>query len=137
MFGYPIQCDIAVILPIFDVERNKGEHIYGSLKYVKYAALSVPVETVLRVAAFHISLIGFSLCIGASLMSVTGDAVFVKPYKHSVVVFVVLIDQFLMGKVRQYLAVYKTLLDKVRKHPAHVWTGLREFEIFFRRRHAL
>ena len=49
---------IAVAAPIFLVQRNKGQHIYGSLKEIERVAFSGPVEAVTGIAAFRIAFVG-------------------------------------------------------------------------------
>ncbi len=47
---------IAVASPIFFMHRNKGQHIYGSLKEIERVVRSGPVEAVTGIAAFRIAL---------------------------------------------------------------------------------
>ena len=49
---------IAVASPILLVQRNKGQHIYGSLKEIERAVRSGPVEAVTGIAAFRIAFVG-------------------------------------------------------------------------------
>ena len=49
---------IAMAAPIFLVKRNKGKHIYGSLKQIERVVRSGPVEAVTGIAAFRIAFVG-------------------------------------------------------------------------------
>ena len=74
---------IAVASPIFLVQRNKGQHIYGSLKEIECVVFSGPVEAVTGIAAFRVALVGaFTAC--SSFVCVTGDAVFIMTNKYGV-----------------------------------------------------
>ena len=76
---------VAVAAPVFLVQRNKRQHIYGSLKEIEYIVRSRPVEAVTGIAAFRIALVGaFTAC--SSFVCVSGNAVFIVADKYSVVI---------------------------------------------------
>ena len=88
---------VAVAALIFLVQRNKGQHIYGSLKEIERVVCSCPVETVTGIAALSIAFIGtFTAC--SSFMCVTGNVVFIVADKYGVVVIGGFIDHSLMHK---------------------------------------
>lgn len=76
---------VAVASPIFLVQRNKGQHIYGSLKEIERVICSGPVEAVTGIAAFRIAFVG-ALTACSSFMSVSGNAVFIVTDEDGVVV---------------------------------------------------
>lgn len=86
---------IAVAAPIFLVQRNKGQHIYGSLKEIERVVCSCPVETVTGIATLSIALVGaFTAC--SSFVCVTGNAVFIVADEDGVVVVGGFVDHSFM-----------------------------------------
>ena len=76
---------VAVTSPILLVQRNKGQHIYGSLKEIERVVFSGPVEAVTGIAAFRIAFVG-ALTACSSFVCVSGNAVFIVTYEDGVVV---------------------------------------------------
>ena len=76
---------VAVASPIFLVQRNKGQHIYGRLKEIERIVFSGPVEAVTGITAFRIAFVG-ALTACSSFVCVTGNAVFIEADKYGVVV---------------------------------------------------
>lgn len=96
---------IAVASPILLVQRNKGQHIYGSLKEIERVVRSGPVEAVTGIAAFRIAFVG-ALTACSSFVCVSGNAVFIVADKYSVVVVGRFVYHSFMHKGGQYLSVY-------------------------------
>ena len=116
---------IAVASPILLVQRNKGQHIYGSLKEIERVVRSGPVEAVTGIAAFRIAFVG-ALRVCSSFMCVTGDAMFIVTDEHSVVVVGGFVDHALMHKGGQYLSVYPSAVQKIRIHAAYYHSAAEE-----------
>ena len=96
---------IAVASPILLVQRNKGQHIYGSLKEIERVVFSVPVEAVTGITAFRIAFVGaFRAC--SSFVCVSGNAVFIVTDEDGVVVIGGFVDHSFMHKGRKHLTVY-------------------------------
>ena len=110
---------IAVASPIFLVQRNKGQHIYGSLKEIERAVRSGPVEAVTGIAAFRIALVG-ALTACSSFVCVTGNAVFIVTDENSVVVVGGFVYHSLMHKGRQHLSVYPSAVKQIGIHSPHI-----------------
>ena len=98
VFRHTVERDIAVVHPIFWVQRDKGQHIHRRFKNVQPVAFADPVKAVPGIAAFHVSLVRFALGISAALVGVTGNPVFIQPYEHGIVVLLILIDELFMGE---------------------------------------
>ena len=79
------------------------------------------------VAALHINAEYFALGAGAAQMCVPGFSVFIQPYKHAVVVWVVLIEQLLLHERRDHIPVDAPVFGEIGIHPAHsqvrLWQG--------------
>lgn len=71
---------VAVAAPIFLVQRNKGQHIYGNLKEIERVVRSAPVEAVTWIAAFRIAFVG-ALTAYSSFVCVSGNAIFIVAVK--------------------------------------------------------
>ena len=95
---------IAVAVPVFLVQRNKGQHIYGSLKEIERVVRSGPVEAVTGITAFGIAFVG-TLASCSSFVCVSGNAVFIVSDEYGVVVIGGFIDHFLMHKGVQHIPV--------------------------------
>ena len=91
---------VAVASPIILVQRNKGQHIYGSLKQIERVIRSGPVEAVTGIAAFRIAFVG-ALTACPSFVCVTGNAVFIVTYEDGVVVIGRFINHSLMRIVKK------------------------------------
>jgi hypothetical protein len=137
VFGHAVEGDVAVPLPILGMQRNEGQHVDGRFEHIKGVAPPDPVKAVARIAALHVSLIRLALGVGAALVRVPGSAVFIKADEHGVVIFLILVDQPLMGEERQHVPVYEPLLEQIRKHAAHVVICVRQGEFLSGRRRAL
>ncbi|MPM28369.1 hypothetical protein SDC9_74891 [bioreactor metagenome] len=137
MFGHAVEGDIAVPLPVPRMQGNEGQHVDGCFEYKKGVALSDPMKAAARIAALHVTLVRLALGIGAALVRMPGNAVFIKADEHSVVIFLILVDQPLMGEERQRVPAYEPLLDQIGKYAAHVVVGVRQSEFLSGRRRAL
>ena len=84
------------------------------------------MEAVFYVAALHIDAEHFALGAGAAQMRMSGFAVFIQPYKHAVVVRVVLIEQLLLHKRRDHIPVDAPVFGEIGIHPAHSQVRLRQ-----------
>ena len=105
--------------PIFLVQRNKGQHIYGSLKEIECVICSGPVEAVTGIAAFRVALVGaFRAC--TSFMSMTGNAFFIIADEDGVVVIGGFIDHSLMHKGGKHLTVYSSAVKQISIHSPHI-----------------
>lgn len=110
---------IAVAAPIFLVQRNKGQHIYGGLKEIERVVFSGPVEAVTGIAAFRIAFVG-ALTACSSFVCVSGNAVFIVADKYGVVVVSGFIDHSLMHKGGQHLSVYSSAVKQISIHSPHI-----------------
>ena len=110
---------VAVAAPIFLVQRNKGQHIYGGLKEIERVVFSGPVEAVTGIAAFRIAFVG-ALTACSSFVCVSGNAVFIVADKYGVVVVSGFIDHSLMHKGGQHLSVYSSAVKQISIHSPHI-----------------
>ena len=69
---------IAVALPALRMERDVGEHIDGSFEHIEAPICADVVEAVAGIAALHIEPEGFAEAVGAALVGMAGDAVFIR-----------------------------------------------------------
>ncbi len=98
------------------------------LKDKELFARSRPVKAVGRVTALHIDAESLALAVGAALVGMAGDAVFVAPHKYSVVVGGVLIDEPRPDKGTEDLPVYFSGPHQVTIDPTHRPGLLRQCE---------
>ena len=68
---------IAVLLPVLRMQGDIGEKVDRGLKYIQVPIISQMVKAVSRVTARHVEFEGLALTVGAALLRVTGNAVFV------------------------------------------------------------
>ena len=122
---------IAVASPILLVQRNKGQHIYGSLKEIERVVFSGPVEAVTGIAAFRIAFVG-ALTSCSSFMSMTGNAVFIVTYEDGVVVVGGFVDHSFMHKGRKHLPVYSSAVKQIGIHTPHIIIFRRKGERLWR-----
>ena len=87
-------------LPVFRIQGEIGKQVDGSLKHIQVPIVSQVVKAVSRVAALYIELDGSSTAIGAALLCMTWNAVFVCPDEHGVVIFRILIERSRPREVR-------------------------------------
>ena len=110
---------VAVAAPISLVQRNKGQHIYGSLKEIERVVRSGPVEAVTGIAAFRIAFVGaFTAC--SSFVCVTGNTVFIVTDKDGVVIIGGFVYHSLMHESGQHLSVYPSAVEQIGIHPPHI-----------------
>ena len=117
--------------PIFLVKRNKGQHIYGSLKEIECVVRSGPVEAVTGIAAFRIAFVG-ALTACSSFMSMTGNAVFIVTYEDGVVVVGGFVDHSFMHEGGQHLSVYSSAVKQISIHSPHIFILRRQFKRLLR-----
>ena len=122
---------IAVASPILLVQRNKGQHIYGSLKEIERVVRSGPVEAVTGIAAFRIAFVG-ALTACPSFVCVSGNAMFIVTDEDGVVVIGGFINHSLMHKGRQYLSVYPAAVKQIGIHSPHIIIFRRKGERLWR-----
>ena len=118
---------VVVALPILLVQRNKGQHIYGSLKEIECVVRSGPVEAVTGIAAFRVALVG-ALTACSSFVCMTGDAVFIVADKYGVVVVGGFVDHSLMHESRQHLPVYSSAVKQIGIYSPHIFILRRQFK---------
>ena len=117
--------------PILLVKRNKGQHIYGSLKQIEYIVCSGPVEAVTGIAAFRIAFVG-ALTACSSFVCVSGNAVFIVTYEDGVVVVGGFVDHSLMHKGGKHLSVYSSAVKQISIHSPHIFILRRQFKRLLR-----
>ena len=117
--------------PIFLVKRNKGQHIYGSLKEIERVVRSGPVEAVTGIAAFRIAFVG-ALTACSSFVCVSGNAMFIVANEDGVVVIGGFIDHSLMHKGRKHLPVYSSAVKQIGIHTPHIIVFRRKGERLWR-----
>ena len=122
---------IAVASPIPLVQRNKGQHIYGSLKQIEYIVCSDPVEAVTGIAAFRIAFVG-ALTACSSFMCVSGNAMFIVADEDGVVVVGGFVDHSLMHKGGKHLSVYSSAVKQISIHSPHIFILRRQFKRLLR-----
>ena len=118
---------VAVTSPILLVQRNKGQHIYGSLKEIERVVFSGPVEAVTGIAAFRIAFVG-ALTACSSFVCVSGNAVFIVTYEDGVVVVCGFVDHSFMHKGRKHLPVYSSAVKQIGIHTPHIFILRRQFK---------
>ena len=127
-------------LPVFRIQGEIGKQVDGSLKHIQVPIVSQVVKTVACLAALHIELDGSSTAIGAALLCMTWNAVFVCPDEHGVVIFRILIERSRPCEMGDDIPVEVPLLHEVGIYPAHIVVGewqrkeLLWFRVSFRRR---
>ena len=84
---YSAAAHIVVSLPIFRVQGDVGEQVDGSLKDIERVIPAEAVEAMLGVTALDIAPIALAYGVQATLVPMTGNAVFIDSDKHGVVVF--------------------------------------------------
>ena len=89
---------IAVALPALRMERDVGEHIDGSFEHIEAPICADVVEAVAGIAALHIEPEGFAEAVGAALVGMAGDAVFIRTHENRIVVIGVFIASWDAGK---------------------------------------
>lgn len=122
---------VAVTAPIFLVKRNKGQHIYGSLKEIERVVCSRPVEAVTGIAAFRIAFVG-ALTACSSFVCVSGNAVFIVADEDGVVVIGGFINHSLMHKGGKHLPVYSSAVKQISIHSPHIIIFRRKGERLWR-----
>ena len=117
-----------MLLPLARIHGNVGEHINGSLEYIKAPIGSGMMKTVARVAGFDIQAKGFAEAVRAAQMRVARASTFVRADEHGVVMRRVFVEQFSAGEVRNHVGIQPARFEKIRKHTAHicVWSGRRK-----------
>ena len=118
---------IAVASPILLVQRNKGQHIYGSLKEIERVVRSGPVEAVTGIAAFRIAFVG-ALTACSSFVCVSGNAMFIVADKYGVVVVGGFVDHSFMHEGGQHLSVYSSAVKQISIHSPHIIILRRQFK---------
>ena len=98
---------VAVASPILLVQRNKGQHIYGSLKEIERVVPTCPMKAVAGIAALCIALVA-ALTTCAALVCMARSAAFVAAHEHGVVVVGGFIDHTLMHKAVQHIPIDPT-----------------------------
>ena len=125
---------IAVASPILLVQRNKGQHIYGSLKEIERVVRSGPVEAVTGITAFCVALVG-ALTACSSFVCVSGNAMFIVANEDSVVVVGGFVDHSFMHEGGQHFSVYSSAVQKIGIHTPHIiilrWQLKRLFRFLF------
>ena len=122
---------VAVAAPIFLVQRNKGQHIYGSLKEIERVVFSGPVEAVTGIAAFRIAFVG-ALTACSSFVCVSGNAMFIVADEDGVVVIGGFINHSLMHKGGKHLSVYSSAVKQISIHSPHIIIFRRKGERLWR-----
>ena len=122
---------VAVASPILLVQRNKGQHIYGSLKEIERVVRSGPVEAVTGIAAFRIAFVG-ALTACSSFVCVSGNAMFIVADKYGVVVIGGFVDHSFMHKGRKHLPVYSSAVKQIGIHTPHIIIFRRKGERLWR-----
>ena len=122
---------IAVASPILLVQRNKGQHIYGSLKEIERFVHSGPVEAVTGIAAFRVAFVG-ALTACSSFVCVSGNAMFIVADEDGVVVIGGFINHSLMHKGRKHLPVYSSAVKQIGIHTPHIIIFRRKGERLWR-----
>ena len=122
------------------MQGDIGEKVDRGLKYIQVPIRPRVVKAVSRVTARHVEFEGLALTVGAALLRVTGNAVFICSDEHGVVIFRILIERSRPREVGDDIPVDVPLLHKVGIHPAHIVVGewqrkeLLWFRVSFRRR---
>ena len=122
---------VAVAAPIFLVKRNKGQHIYGSLKEIERVVFSGPVEAVTGIAAFRIAFV-CALTACSSFVCVSGNAMFIVADKYGVVVIGGFVDHSLMHKGGKHLPVYSSAVKQIGIYSPHIIIFRRKGERLWR-----
>jgi len=122
---------IAVASPILLVQRNKGQHIYGSLKEIERVVRSGPVEAVTGIAAFRVAFVG-ALTACSSFVCVSGNAMFIVADEDGVVVIGGFVDHSLMHKGGKHLTVYSSAVKQISIHSPHIIIFRRKGERLWR-----
>ena len=104
----------------------------GSFEHIEAPICADVVEAVAGIAALHIEPEGFAEAVGAALVGMAGDAVFIRTHENRIVVIGVFIQQLLSGKVRHNAPVDIPVLDQIGIDPAHIGIGRRKDKGFGR-----
>ena len=115
-------------VPAFRVHGDVGKQVDGGLEHIQPFTFAHPVKAVRRITALHIDAEGFALAVGAALVGMAGDAVFIVPDKYGVVVGDVLIDERGSNKGGEDFPVDFPASQQVPIRPPHRSRGLRQRE---------
>ena len=92
-----------MLLPLMRVHGDVGEHINGSLEYIKAPIGSGMMKTVAQVAGFDIQAKGFAEAVRAAQMRVARAAVLVGSDEHGVVIAILCVFTLLSLSLSIYL----------------------------------
>ena len=109
-----------MLLPLARIHGNVGEHINGSLEYIKAPIGSGMMKTVARVAGFDIQAKGFAEAVRAAQMRVARASTFVRADEHSVVMRRVLVEQLSAGEIRNYVGIQPARFEQICEHTVHI-----------------
>lgn len=129
--GGPAAGHIVVLPPVFWVERDVGEQIDRSLKHIEPVTGTSPMEAAPRVTALYTDAEGLACVMGAALVGMTGNAVFILPDEHGVVVFFIFVDKPSVDEGVQHVTLDVPLLKQIGIDTAHGVVGRRQFELLF------
>ena len=87
LISHAAEGDIAVCGPLVRIERQEGQQVDGRFEHIELVAVSCVVEAVPGDTALHIDAEGLAEISNASLVGMTGNAVFVLSDEHGVVIF--------------------------------------------------
>ena len=127
--GGPAAGHVAVLPPVLWVERDIGEQIDRSLKYIEPVTDTSPMETAPRVTALYIDAEGLACVMGASLVGMTGNAVFILPDEHGVGVFFIFVNESRMDEGVQHVSLDVPFFEQVGIDTAHGVVGRRQFKL--------
>ena len=68
---------------------------------------------------------------GAALVGMTGNAVFILPDEHGVVVFFIFVDKPSVDECAQHITLDVPFFEQIGIDPAHGVVGRRQFELLF------
>ena len=89
------------------------------------------MEAAPRVAALYIDAEGLACVMGATLVGMTGNAVFILPDEHGVVVFFIFVDKPGVDEGVQHVTLDVPFFEQIGIDTAHGVVGRRQFELLF------
>ena len=124
--GCGTECHITVFLPVLLMQRKIGQHINRGLKRIQPVAFPDVVKTVIGIATVYVALES-AVRVGASLMGMAGNPIFIDSHKDRIVIFRIFIEQASPDKGIHNLPIQKSSFQKIRINPPHIlilfWKG--------------
>ena len=119
-----------MFFPTVWVKRYIRQHINGSLKYEEAPIFSDMVKAIPRVASFYVDPECITESVGASLMCMTRDTIFIFANKYRIVILGIFVQKFFFHEVRNNRTVKHSVFHQIGKNSANILAGFRQSKGF-------